>query len=76
MKCFECKCDMINGITNHFVDMNNCILIIKNVPCLECPQCGEKYYTDDVAERLDEIVEAASKISTEIAVIDYTNKVA
>ncbi|HIV98499.1 MAG TPA: YgiT-type zinc finger protein [Candidatus Ornithospirochaeta avicola] len=23
-------------------------MIIKNVPCLECVQCGEKYYTDCV----------------------------
>ena len=45
--------------------------MIKNVPCLECEQCGEKYYTDDVAERLEVIVDMAKKLMQEIAVIDY-----
>ena len=44
---------------------------IKNVPCLECEQCGEKYYTDEVAERLEIIVNMAKKLMQEIAVIDY-----
>ena len=41
------------------------------VPCLECEQCGEKYYTDEVAERLEAIVNMAKKLMQEIAVIDY-----
>jgi hypothetical protein len=45
--------------------------VIKNVPCLECEQCGEKYYTDEVAERLETIVNMAKKLMQEIAVIDY-----
>ena len=49
----------------------NCIIVIKNVPCLECEQCGEKYYTDEVAERLEMIVNTAKKLMQEIAVIDY-----
>lgn len=49
----------------------NCIIVIKNVPCLECDQCGEKYYTDEVAERLELIVNMAKKLMQEIAVIDY-----
>lgn len=76
MKCFDCKNEMIKSTTTHFVDLKKCIVIIKNVPCMECSQCGEKFYTDEVAERLDEIVEAVSKLMTEIAVIDYTDNVA
>ena len=33
--------------------------------------CGEKYYTDEVAERLEVIVDTAKKMMQEIAVIDY-----
>ena len=36
-----------------------------------CEQCGEKYYTDEVAERLEMIVNMAKKLMQEIAVIDY-----
>lgn len=45
--------------------------MIKNVPCLECEQCGEKYYTDEVAEQLEKIINTAKKLMQEIAVIDY-----
>lgn len=76
MKCFACKEEMTQSTTTHFVDLKKCIIIIKNVPCLECPQCGEKYYTDEVAERLDEIVQKVSSIMTEIVVVEYTGNAA
>ena len=59
------------SITTHVVNYKDCIIVIKNVPCLECDQCGEKYYTDDVAEKLEEIIDTAKKMIQEIAVIDY-----
>lgn len=59
------------SITTHVVNYKDCIIVIKNVPCLECDQCGEKYYTDDVAEKLEEIIDTAKKMMQEIAVIDY-----
>ena len=61
----------VNSTTTHVVNYKNCIIVIKNVPCLECDQCGEKYYTDEVAERLELIVDMAKKLMQEIAVIDY-----
>ena len=77
MTCFFCKDKMIETTTTHFVDLKNCIVIVKNVPCLECPQCGEIIYKDDVAERLDNIVKTVSDFMTEIAVVEYsTDKVA
>ena len=64
--CMYCK-----NSTN--VNSTNCIIVVKNVPCLECEQCGEKYYTDEVAERLETIVDMAKKLMQEIAIIDYPN---
>ena len=70
--CMLCKCDTVKqSTTTHVVNYKNCIIVIKNVPCLECEQCGEKYYTDEVAERLEIIVNMAKKLMQEIAVIDY-----
>lgn len=72
--CMYCKnSTLIHGITTHVVNYNNCIIVIKNVPCLECDQCGEKYYTDEVAEKLEMLVSMAKKLMQEIAVIDYQN---
>ena len=70
--CMYCKnATTVKSKTTHVVNYNNCIIFVKNVPCLECEQCGEKYYTDEVAERLEMIVDTAKKMMQEIAVIDY-----
>lgn len=72
MKCFKCKGEMRQSTTTHFVDLKKCIVIVKNVPCLECSKCGETLYTDEVAKRLDDIVKTVSSLMTEIAVVEYT----
>ena len=70
--CMFCKCDtVIESTTTHVVNYNGCIIVIMNVPCEECEQCGEKFYTDKVAEQLEKMVESAKKLMQEISVIDY-----
>lgn len=71
--CMFCKCDTVTqSLTTHVVNYNGAIIVIKNVPCEECEQCGEKFYTDDVAEKLEKIVNAAKQMMQEIAVLDYS----
>ncbi len=70
--CMFCKNKtFIESTTTHVVNYQNCIIIIRNVPCLECDQCGEKYYTDEVAEKLERIVNSAKQLMQEISVVDY-----
>ena len=70
--CMFCKCDTVKeSVTTHVVNYRNCIIVIKNVPCEEYEQCGEKFYTDEVTERLEELVSAAKRLMQEISVIDY-----
>lgn len=73
--CMYCKnSSSMDSTTTHVVNYKNCmIIIIKNVPCLECDQCGEKYYTDEVAEKLEIIINMAKKLTQEITVIDYSH---
>ena len=42
------------------------------MPCEECEQCGEKYYSDEVAQQVESLVNMAKKLMQEIAVIDYS----
>lgn len=71
--CMFCKCDtVISSFTTHVVNYNGTIIVIKNVPCEECEQCGEKFYTDDVAEKIEKLVNLAKQMMQEIAVIDYS----
>ena len=64
--------DKIKTKTTFTVEYNNCILVIKNVPCLECLKCGEITFTDEVSEKLENLVNAAKRIMQEISVIDYS----
>ena len=71
--CMFCKCDTVTpSVTTHVVNYNGAIIVIKNVPCEECEQCGEKFYTDDVAEKLEKMVDIAKRMMQEIAVLDYS----
>lgn len=71
--CMFCKCDTVKkSTTTHVVNYKGCVIVIKNVPCEECELCGEKFYTDEVAERLEIMVDAAKKLMQEISVIDYS----
>ena len=79
MNCFLCKGSLINSTTNHVVNLKNCIIIVKNVPCTECVQCGETYYNDEAAMLLEKIVNNFKSVITEVAIInyyDYDNNVA
>ena len=70
--CMYCKnSTAVKSTTTHVVDYKSCIIVIKNVPCLEWEQCGEKYYMDEIAEKLEMIVGTAKKWMQELAVIDY-----
>lgn len=74
--CFYCKGDETPSTRTHVVDLEKCIVIIRNVPCMECSQCGEGYYTDDVQQHLDEIVKAVSSVMTEVAIVEYSTSAA
>ena len=63
--------DKIQTTTTYTIEYKGNIIVIKNVPCLECTMCGETFFSDEVSEKLEQIVNAAKKIMQEIAVIDY-----
>ena len=71
MTCFMCKGEIISSTTTFMVDLGNCIIIVKNVPCSQCSQCGEISYSNEVAKRFEKIVDTLKNTVTEISVIDY-----
>lgn len=71
--CMLCKCDTVRqSTTTHVVNYNGSVIVIKNVPCEECEQCGEIFYTDEVAEHLEKIVDDTKKLLQEVSVLDYS----
>ena len=76
MTCFMCKGSIEDRQTSFLVDVENCIVIIKNVPSQVCKQCGERSHSDSVAAELERIVSEARKTITEVTIINYESWVA
>ena len=52
-------------------EIDGCAIIIKNVPAKICSQCGEASFSDDVAKKLEKIVNSLRSSITEVAIADY-----
>ena len=76
MNCFFCKGDFEDKQTTYMVDLENCIVIVKNVPSQVCKQCGEVSYNNNVAHEIESIVNNLKNTISEIAVTNYADKVA
>ena len=76
MTCALCKGIYQNGYTTFVAKINDSVIIIKNVPCIKCDQCGEVSYKGDVYERIEQIVEKQKNYMSEVAIIKYTNTAA
>ena len=72
MNCLSCKSGtMVEAATVYTAVLKNCILIIKNVPCVRCEQCGEVLYNTETLEKVDRISAMAEKMASEVSIIDY-----
>ena len=70
--CFYCKGNLQNETTAHFANLDSCMVIIKNVPCQTCDQCGEVFYGGAVIRSLEQTIRVLRNSLTEIAVVTYS----
>ena len=70
MRCMSCK--MEEAKNAYFTQLDNCYVIIENVPCYKCVQCGEVYYKASVLEKIEEILEKIENIASKIFIMDYS----
>ena len=76
MKCFKCEENLEEKNVNYVVDLNDRIIVIKNVPAKVCSKCGEKYFDDKTAKNIDKIVGDLKDLAIEVTVINYKEKIA
>ena len=76
MTCVFCKGDMLQGTTTDFTDLGTCMVIIKNVPCQKCNQCGEVIYTGRVMQDVEQIIDSLKDSLMEVVITSYSNKAA
>lgn len=75
MTCFLCKGDVEKSTTTYMTEYNGYYIIIKNVPCTKCTQCGEEFLNGVTLQKIEKILEGLKSMLTEFAVVDY-NKAA
>ena len=71
MTCFLCKGNVESSTTSYMTEYNGCYLIIKNVPCSRCTQCGEEYLNGITLQKIERILDGLKNALTEIAVVDF-----
>ena len=71
MSCFYCKGDIVLGTTIYTAQIDNAVIVIKNIPCEECEQCGEVEISHEVMLKINHIIELATQLMPDVAVIDY-----
>ena len=49
------------GVTTFTVELGFGVVVIRNVPAIVCDQCGSDWIEDDIAEKLEKMVESARK---------------
>ena len=76
MKCVMCKGTLEYKNTNFIADFDDCIIIIKNVPSQVCTQCGEVSYSYEISKQLKKIVHNVRSVVSDIAVVNFKNKIA
>ena len=66
-----CKGNIASTKHTFIQEFDNCIIIIKNVPALVCSQCGEVYYSDEISEKLEEILDRLQGVIKDVAIFEY-----
>lgn len=71
MNCFTCDGTMEQSTTTFTVDLEHTLIVIRHVPCETCNVCGESYFSDEISDELDTLVEKATESNEEICLWDF-----
>lgn len=73
MKCVFCKGEREESTSSDFNDLGKRIIIVKDVPCYKCVQCGEVTFKFSTGERIDEIIDTLKdSLTGDIVVVRYS----
>lgn len=60
------------GTTTFTADLGFGVVVIRNVPATVCSQCGADWISDEIARRIDAVVEEARRKQLEVEVVSLT----
>lgn len=70
--CHVCGGSMAQGKTTVTVDFGTGVVVLRNVPATVCSQCGEEWINDDIAAKIESIVEDAKEKRSELEVMSLS----
>jgi len=69
-KCFVCGHEKIYpGFANKMFEDNGHLIIIKEIPCLICENCGEIYFNTDTMLSLEKII---NRCASELEIVVFS----
>ena len=71
MKCMRCGKPAYKSVTSEAIELGFGLLVIRNIPCYECEECDEIFYTGDVVQKIESIVAEAKQLMQEVRVIYF-----
>ena len=76
--CVFCTGTLKQDTTEYIEKMDNHVILITDVPCDKCTQCGEAFFSTSVVKVIEIILDGIQRISSEISltVIDYKKNAA
>ena len=73
MNCLICKSgELFESFEPYFAKLETGYLIIENVPCLKCDQCGEILFSMSVLEKIEDLIAIYKKVESKIFIVDYS----
>ena len=55
MKCIRCGQELYLSKTTEAIELEGGVLVIRNIPCYKCDECGEIHFTGDVVQQIEKI---------------------
>lgn len=71
MKCMKCGREAYKSTTTEAIEIEFGLLVIRNIPCYKCDECDEIFYTGDVAQKIERIINMVKSFIQEVMIVDY-----
>ena len=69
MKCVICRqAETVSGRATLTLERDGLTLVVERVPARICPNCGEEYIDEGVAERILSSAEGLTRIGTQVEI--------
>jgi len=77
MKCGICKAETEEKNVTYTEDVDQGVIVIRNVPAYVCTECGNTWYNGNVVTQLEKLVDNYLLLTgSEVSIVNYTKLVA